>query len=267
MDKHPIQSLMSTTMENIKDMVDVNTVVGDPVTAGDGTTIIPISRVSFGFVSGGGEYAGAREDSARDAGGAANYSNDEMPFAGGTGAGVSVHPMGFLVVGQGQVKMLPTNYATPVDRVMELLPQVIGEVKDIFQENSQSQAVSGGAAAATTPRHSKSIPITGRTIGSGLDKDLPIYTNNNNYNDSFTHPGKPVVSDPVSGSHMANSSYNARYDNKADNTRFDGKYDTKADAKTKLDTKFDTKANTDLNGSSSATVTNSVNASSMGKNT
>ncbi|MDR1262342.1 MAG: GerW family sporulation protein [Oscillospiraceae bacterium] len=266
MDKHPIQSLMSTTMENIKDMVDVNTVVGDPVTAGDGTTIIPISRVSFGFVSGGGEYSGAREDSARDiGGGSANNSGDEMPFAGGTGAGVSVHPMGFLVVGQGQVKMLPTNYATPIDRVMELLPQVIGEVKDIFQEDNQ--AVSSSTEATTTPRHGRSIPVTGRTIGSGLDKDLPGYTNNNNYNDSFTHPGKPVVSDPVSGSHMANSSYNARYDNKADNTRFDGKYDTKADAKAKLDTKFDTKANTGLNGSSSATVTNSVNASSMGKNT
>ncbi|GHU68719.1 hypothetical protein FACS1894184_11380 [Clostridia bacterium] len=102
MDKHPISSLMSTTMENIKDMVDVNTVVGDPVTTGDGTTIIPISRVSFGFVSGGGEYNAARDDSVRDASSTANYSGEEMPFAGGTGAGVSVHPMGFLVVGQGQ---------------------------------------------------------------------------------------------------------------------------------------------------------------------
>ncbi|MDR2506017.1 MAG: GerW family sporulation protein, partial [Oscillospiraceae bacterium] len=120
-DKHPIQSLMSTTMENIKDMVDVNTVVGDPVQTSDGTTIIPISRVSFGFLSGGGEYSnqGYNADTAR------TYANDAntasggdgaMPFAGGTGAGVSVHPMGFLVVGNGNIKMLPTNYATPIDR-------------------------------------------------------------------------------------------------------------------------------------------------------
>ncbi|MDR0397016.1 MAG: GerW family sporulation protein [Oscillospiraceae bacterium] len=167
MDKHPIQSLMSTTMENIKDMVDVNTVVGDPVTAGDGTTIIPISRVSFGFVSGGGEYNASREDS--DAGAGSGYSGDDMPFAGGTGAGVSVHPMGFLVVGQGQVKMLPTNYATPIDRVMELLPQVIGEVKDIFTDDSQHAAGSVSQSTASRPRHGKSIPIEGRTIGSGLD--------------------------------------------------------------------------------------------------
>jgi sporulation protein YtfJ len=254
-------------MENIKDMVDVNTVVGDPVTAGDGTTIIPISRVSFGFVSGGGEYNATRDEPARDSGGA-GYSGEELPFAGGTGAGVSVHPMGFLVVGQGQVKMLPTNYATPIDRVMELLPQVIGEVKDIFQDDSHASSNTvSRSAAPSQPRHSRSIPVEGRTIGSGLDKDLPGYTNNNGYNESFTHPGKPVVNDPVSGSHMASSAYNTRYDNKQDNSRFDGKYDTKADAKAKLDTKFDTKANSGLNGSSSATVTNSVNASSIGKNT
>jgi sporulation protein YtfJ len=132
MDKNPIQNLMSTTMENIKDMVDVNTVVGDPVLANDGTTIIPISRVSFGFVAGGGEYSA--ETRRHESTGAP--SADELPFAGGTGAGVSVHPMGFLVVGQGQVKVLPTNYSTPVDRVMELLPQVLGEIKHVINNDT-----------------------------------------------------------------------------------------------------------------------------------
>lgn len=127
MQGHPIQNLMSTTMENIKDMVDVNTVVGDPVQTSDGMTIIPISRVSFGFVAGGGEYS-VDEKQTR----ASGNNAEELPFAGGSGAGVSVQPMGFLVVGQGQVKMLPTNYSTPVDRVMELLPQVLGEVKNVL---------------------------------------------------------------------------------------------------------------------------------------
>jgi sporulation protein YtfJ len=114
-------------MENIKDMVDVNTVVGDPVQAADGTTIIPISRVSFGFVAGGGEYGSDEKKGAMR-----TIDEAGLPFAGGTGAGVSVYPMGFLVVGNGQVKMLPTNYSTPVDRVMELLPQVLGEIKDVL---------------------------------------------------------------------------------------------------------------------------------------
>lgn len=128
MENRPIESLMGTTMENIKDMVDVNTVVGDPVQAMDGTTIIPVSRVSFGFVAGGGEY-GVGESKMPAV-------SDNLPFAGGSGAGVSVNPMGFLVVGNGQVRMLPTSFATPVDRVMELLPQVMSEVKNVLSTDT-----------------------------------------------------------------------------------------------------------------------------------
>ena len=96
MEKHPIESLMGVSMEQIKDMVDVNTVIGDAVQTQDGSTIIPISRVSFGFVAGGGEYAvsGAQ---------AGAYG---LPFAGGAGAGVSIHPMGFLVCGRNGVRLL-----------------------------------------------------------------------------------------------------------------------------------------------------------------
>ncbi len=133
MERRPIESLMGTTMENIKDRVDVNTVVGDPVQAGDGTTIIPISRVTFGFVAGGGDYTTGEKKNAM------RTIDDDLPFAGGTGAGVSVYPMGFLVVGNGQVKMLPTNYSTPVDRVMELLPQVLGEIKEVLSSGESKQ--------------------------------------------------------------------------------------------------------------------------------
>lgn len=138
MDRRPIESLMGTTMENIKDMVDVNTVVGDPVLTDDGMTIIPISRVSFGFLAGGGDYSMDEKK-----GTMRTIEAESLPFAGGTGAGVSVYPMGFLVVGNGQVKMLPTNYSTPVDRVMELLPQVLGEIKDVLSAGEQEQAKPG----------------------------------------------------------------------------------------------------------------------------
>ena len=119
MDKHPIETIMSTTMENIRDMINVNTVVGDAVTPAEGTVIIPISRVSFGFVAGGGEYGLKTPQPA---------AND-LPFAGGTGAGVTVQPMGFLVVKNDQVRLTPAQYYAPVDRVIEMIPPLLGDVR------------------------------------------------------------------------------------------------------------------------------------------
>lgn len=119
MDKHPIETIMSTTMENIRDMIDVNTVVGDAVTPAEGTVIIPISRVSFGFAAGGGEYGLKTPQPA---------AND-LPFAGGTGAGVTVQPMGFLVVKNDQVRLTPAQYYAPVDRVIEMIPPLLGDVR------------------------------------------------------------------------------------------------------------------------------------------
>ena len=119
MEKHPIENIMSTTLENIRDMIDVNTVVGEPITAGDGATIIPISRVSFGFVAGGGEYGPAPKQE----------SGAEHPFAGGTGAGVTVQPLGFLVTGADQTRMLPAQCFQPLDRVLELIPQVVCDIR------------------------------------------------------------------------------------------------------------------------------------------
>lgn len=119
MDKHPIETIMSTTMENIRDMIDVNTVVGDAITPAEGTVIIPISRVSFGFVAGGGEY-GLKTP---------QPTANDLPFAGGTGAGVTVQPMGFLVVKNDQVRLTPAQYYAPVDRVIEMIPPLLGDVR------------------------------------------------------------------------------------------------------------------------------------------
>lgn len=141
MDRHPIESIMTTTMENIKDMVDVNTVIGDPVQTMDGSTIIPLSRVSFGFVAGGGEYS-------VESGKHPSIPEEELPFAGGTGAGVTVQPMGFLVVGQGQVKLLPAQYYAPVDRIIELVPQVLCEVKKTLEDMQNKKEAAKQQAAA-----------------------------------------------------------------------------------------------------------------------
>lgn len=119
--QHPIDNMMQTTMENIRGMVDVNTVVGSPVVDGSGTTIIPISKVSFGFIAGGGEYAA---DTTKSSG----LAGESFPFAGGSGAGVSVQPVGFLVVNEGSVKMLPAQTTGALERVVELLPQLISDM-------------------------------------------------------------------------------------------------------------------------------------------
>lgn len=125
MDKHPIESIMTTTMENIRDMIDVNTVIGDAITTSDGSTVIPISRVSFGFVAGGGEYTVPHHGKAEPA-----QPPKDLPFAGGTGAGVTVQPLGFLVTNAESVRLLPAQAYAPIDRVIELMPQAMCEIKN-----------------------------------------------------------------------------------------------------------------------------------------
>ncbi|MFY9177688.1 MAG: GerW family sporulation protein [Caldicoprobacterales bacterium] len=137
MEGHPIENIMTTTMENIKEMIDVNTIVGDAVETSEGTVIIPVSRVSFGFVAGGGEY---NEDVSRDkinriSDSTNTSSQDSLPFAGGTGAGVSVNPIAFLVVSKDKIKLLPVNFNTTVDRVVELVPQVVDQIQDLIDKN------------------------------------------------------------------------------------------------------------------------------------
>ena len=134
MQQHPIDNMMQTTMENIRSMVDVNTVVGSPVMGSKGTTIIPISKVSFGFIAGGGEYAA--EDSKNKTVPTENY-----PFAGGSGAGVSVQPVGFLVVGDGTVKMLPAQTSGALERIVELLPQLIEDMGEGDKEKKKKPKV------------------------------------------------------------------------------------------------------------------------------
>ena len=117
---HPIGQLMQTTLENIKDMVDVNTVIGEPIEAGNGSTIIPISKVSFGFVAGGGDYHLAASPV------------NQTPFAGGSGAGVSVQPVGFLIVGSDGVKMLPAQHLTAWERAMNCAPQLLDDLRTLM---------------------------------------------------------------------------------------------------------------------------------------
>ncbi|ADK14199.1 MULTISPECIES: GerW family sporulation protein [Clostridium] len=126
MDNHPIENLLKSTMENLKDMIDVNTIVGDAVESKDGSLIIPISRVSFGFASGGSEFDVSHEES----------PNPEYPFGGGSGAGVTVKPVAFLVTKGDSIRLLSLDQNNTYDKIVDSIPQVMDVIRGMMNSKS-----------------------------------------------------------------------------------------------------------------------------------
>ncbi len=123
---HPINSLMDTTMDKIKEMVDVNTIIGDPITSPDGTIIIPVSKVSYGFASGGSDFPTKKEN--KDC------------FGGGSGAGVTIQPVAFLTVFRGDVKLIPVEkYDGAADRVVGMMPELVDKVSGLFKRDKKKK--------------------------------------------------------------------------------------------------------------------------------
>jgi len=139
MGNHPIESLMKTAMESIQQIVDVNTIVGDPVETPDGSVIIPISRVSCGFAAGGSEFA-LPEDDKKENGNSGSTPGQAttLPFGGGAGAGVSVQPVGFLVVGNGAIRLLPVDSNVVIDRLIDTVPDLLDRLTGIFQKKKKT---------------------------------------------------------------------------------------------------------------------------------
>ncbi len=129
--QQPVENLMRTTMESIKNMIDVNTVVGDPVETKDGTIAIPISRVCYAFVAGGGDLAKKGEEKPDD-----DAFDKSYPFAGGTGAGVTVMPIGFLTSSNGQLRMLPVAYNNTVDRIIDMVPNFLENIETMIKNRN-----------------------------------------------------------------------------------------------------------------------------------
>lgn len=135
--QQPVENLMRTTMESIKKMIDVNTVVGDPVETKDGFVAVPISRVCYAFVAGGGDLAKKNEEKADKDALDSNY-----PFAGGTGAGVTIMPIGFLTSANGQLRMLPVSYNTTVDRIIDMVPNFIENIENMVKSRNNDNSYS-----------------------------------------------------------------------------------------------------------------------------
>ena len=123
MSEHPINGLMETAMQSIKDMVDVNTIVGEPVESKDGTVIIPISKVSFGFGAGGSDF------------GQKNINNSDANFGGGSGGGATIEPVAFMVVGKEQIKLMPIEKNTsPAQDIIDSVPSLVDKVINAFKK-------------------------------------------------------------------------------------------------------------------------------------
>jgi len=121
---HPINDLMAETIQKIRETVDANTVVGEPIHAGE-LTLIPVSKISFGFGTGASEFGGKSPKAPGD-----------NPFGGGGGAGVKVSPVCFLAISGTNVKVLPVEVApaTGVDRVVEMIPEAVTKISDFIDK-------------------------------------------------------------------------------------------------------------------------------------
>lgn len=131
MNQHPIEALMTTAMNSIQDMIDVDTIIGAPIQTVNNVVIIPISKVSFGFAAGGSEFKGETIDeySKKDKEEDIQY---RLPFGGGSGAGVSINPIAFLVVQDDKVRLLPVNHDSTIDKLLDYVPDLLEKANDLL---------------------------------------------------------------------------------------------------------------------------------------
>ncbi|MEH6905515.1 GerW family sporulation protein [Neobacillus drentensis] len=140
MSDHPIQGLMTTAMESLKEMIDVNTIIGDPVETPDGSVILTVSKVGFGFAAGGSEFKLEGSQSQGQGKGEGQSQGSSHPFGGGSGGGVSITPIAFLIVNSHGVKMLHLDESTHLyEKILELAPQAIDKIQQMFSKKDQGQ--------------------------------------------------------------------------------------------------------------------------------
>ena len=138
MSEHPIEELMITAMNSIQDMIDVNTIIGEPIETTNNVVIIPISKVSFGFAAGGSEFKGETID---------EYTKKEkeeaiqyrLPFGGGSGAGVNINPVAFLVIQSNNVKLLPVNHSSAMDKLLDYMPDLMEKANALINKAMQNK--------------------------------------------------------------------------------------------------------------------------------
>lgn len=127
---HPIIDLMSTTMQKIREVVDSNTIVGQPISTPEGITLIPVSKVSFGFASGGSDYVSKN-----------NKVGESNPFGGGSGASVKISPVAFLIIKGDSVRVMSidANGMSSLDRLINTVPEMFDKVTDFLEKQKEDK--------------------------------------------------------------------------------------------------------------------------------
>lgn len=182
MSEHPIEGLMITAMNSIQDMVDVNTIIGEPIETNNGIVIIPISKVSFGFAAGGSEFKGETIDeyTKKDKEEAIQY---RLPFGGGSGAGVNINPIAFLVIQENSVKLLPVNHTSSLDKLLDYIPDLVDKantiinktIKDKKEEKNQNKTkIKNDDDSLTKNKKKRSQPLKNSEYEIEYDETVPI---------------------------------------------------------------------------------------------
>ena len=139
MENHPIEGFMLTAMSSIENMIDVNTIIGEPIEISNNIVIIPISKVCFGFAAGGSEFKGEtiNEYSKKDKDDKVQY---RLPFGGGSGATVSINPIGFIIVENDKVRLLPVTHTSCLDKILDYIPDLFERIsKGVCKVNQKEE--------------------------------------------------------------------------------------------------------------------------------
>ena len=208
MSEHPIENLMNTAMNSIKDMIDVNTIIGDPIQTSNNTVIIPISKVGFGFAAGGSEFRGETID---------EYTKKEkeeqiqyrLPFGGGSGAGVSISPVAFLVVSANSVKLLPVDHCSSIDRLFDYIPDLIEKANTLMNKKMQNKK-------EEKQQEEKRIERKEKELKDKIEKSQQNLGN--------TEPVSTVVKPKRNKIHRPTETYEFEYDETKDDSDIEDEY-------------------------------------------
>lgn len=174
MNNHPIEVLMETAMNSIKEMVDVNTIIGEPIETQNGMVIIPISKVCFGFAAGGSEFKGETID---------EYKRKEkeeevqyrLPFGGGSGAGISINPVAFVIVLKDTIKVLPIEHASAIDKLIDYVPDLMEKANSIVDKTIENTEDKKEKIKVPKIKHSKKIRNVSQIPTQDDEKDDDEY--------------------------------------------------------------------------------------------
>ena len=176
MSEHPIEGLMTTPMSSIQDMIDVNTIIGEPIETSNNIVIIPISKVSFGFAAGGSEFKGETVDEYRR-----KEKEEEvqyrLPFGGGSGAGVTINPIAFLVIQEENVKLMPVNYSSSIDKLLDYIPDLLDKTNNMINkcmQKSKDKETVKGKNKEEEQKKSEKVKMDKSKIEEDLDESRDI---------------------------------------------------------------------------------------------